>query len=458
MNYLSPLQFRVLKYSAVPGLLMLYYFFVLREQFPSSNLMGQCLKAGFIGLIIGWEFLIRKDFKRFGIFIIGAALWYFLVMLAFNRLELGIRASFFNHWYQIFSFLAFWGMLLIRGILLKDKSFIKTGLLVMFIWNYGIGALNGLYFIIEIVLNAATDSPFPIFNYIGNFISGTHQFLLPCFYYIILYFVENYLNDVDSFRQKFHSKILVIGKGEYVFFYGILFMFLIGSATSMGQLVEAWEHIRYAGEDQISSYLVFIFYLLCPMLTIILSGYLIRNIMVARSLTINLHNGFLYYLHCLPFLNLIPVLIYSSQKAVHTTTTENAVAYIKRGDSKMANWIIVVGVIMSLYGLYQGYNMYQRVSYYKESPVFTLLVATVAIFQFVRLINFLMVRNSRKAVYVLFTINLLSVCVLLFGSLELISLRVGICYMSLYLLLEIFHPTLFGGDAEAIPAAAHSEE
>jgi hypothetical protein len=124
----------------------------------------------------------------------------------------------------------------------------------------------------------------------------------------------------------------------------------------------------------------------------------------------------------------------------------------------MANWIIVVGVIMSLYGLYQGYNMFQRISYYSESAIFKFLLVTVAIFQFVRLINFLMLRNSRKAVYVLFTINLLSVCVLLLGSLELVLLRVGICYLSLYLLLEIFHPTLYGGDAEAVPATAYSEE
>lgn len=459
MNYLSPLQFRVLKYSAIPGLLMLYYYFVLREQFPTSTSMGQYLRAGSIGMIMSWEFLIRKDFKRAGIFVIGAALLYFLVMLTFNRLHLGTRASFFNIYYQVFTFLAFWGMLVIRGILLKDKSFIKTALLTMLIWYYGTGDMRGLFFIFDIAVNWMTDGPFDEARYISNFVYGLYQFLLPCFYYIILYFTENYLNDVDAFRKKFHSKILIIGRGEYIFFYCVLFMFVMGSSAAAGQLMEAWENIKYNSyQSEVISAMVIIFYMLCPMLTIVLSGYLIRNIMVSRSLTINLHDGFLYYLHLLPFLNLIPVLIYSIRKDVHTTTTENAIAYIKRGDSKMANWIIVVGVIMSIYGLYQGYNLYQYMAYYKENKVLPILVAIVAVFQFIRLINFLMLRNSRRAVYVLFTINLLSVCILLFGSLELLSLRVGICYLSLYLLLEIFHPTLFGEDAAVVPASAYTEE
>lgn len=458
MNYLSPLQFRVLKYSAIPGLLMLYYYFVLTKEFPSSNAMGQYLKAGFLGMIMSWEFLIRKDFKRAGIFVAAAALLYFLVMLTFNRLHLGTRAGFFNIFYQGFNFLAFWGMLLIRGILLKDKSFIKTALLTMFIWYYGIGDMRGLFFIFDIVLIWMIDGPFNESRYIGNVVHGLYQFLLPCFYYIILYFTENYLNDVDAFRKRFHSKILVIGRGEYVFFYCVFFMFVIGSSAAVGQLMKAWEFIGYNFQPKAISAIVIIFHMLCPMLTIVLSGYLLRNIMVSRSLTIDLHNGFLYYLHCLPFLNLIPVLIYSTRKNVHTTVSENALAYVLRDDSKMANWIIVAGFIMSVYGLYQGYNQYQYISYYKENKVFPILVAVVAIFQFIRLINFLMLRNSRKAVYVLFTINLLSICILLFGSSELISLRVGICYMTLYLLLEIFHPTLFGEDAAAVLATAYTED
>jgi hypothetical protein len=458
MNYLSPLQFRVLKYSAIPGLLMLYYYFVLIEQFPYSTSMGQYLKAGSIGLIMSWEFLVRKDFKRAGIFVIGAVLLYFLVMLTFNRLHLGTRASFFNIYYQLFTFLAFWGMLLIRGILLKDRSFVKTALLTMFIWYYGTGDMRGLFFIFDIVINWMIDGPFRESRYFSNFTYGLYQFLLPCFYYVILYFTENYLNDVNAFRQKFHSKILVMSRGEYLFFYCILFMFVMGSSAAVGQLMEAWEMVGYNFQPKAVSAIIIIFYMLCPILTIVLSGYLLRNIMVSRSLTIDLHNGFLYYLHLLPFLNLIPVLIYCTRKNVHSTVSENALAYVLRDDSKMANWIIVVGFIMSVYGLYQGYNQYQYMSYYKENKVFPIMVAVVAIFQFFRLINFLMLRNSRKAVYVLFTINLLSICVLLFGSLELISLRVGICYMTLYLLLEIFHPTLFGEDAAAVPATAYTED
>lgn len=457
MNYLSPLQFRVLKYTAVPGLLMLYYFFVLREKFPSSTDMGQYLKIGFIGLIIGWEFLVRKDFKRAGIFVIGAALLSFLLLLVFNRLQLGTRASFFNPYYHIFIFLDLLGMVLIRGFLLKDKFPIKTGVLTILIFYYGIGDLRGLSFIIEAVLHLTTQGrQSSLYQYADNFVHGLYQFLLPCFYYIILYFTENYLNDIQSFRQKFHSKILVISAGEYVFFYSVLFMFLIGGTGNLGEMVLAFEHIRYEGGNEISSMMIVLFYMLCPMLVIVLSGYLLRNIMVARSLTIGLHNGFLYYLHCLPFLNLIPVLIYSTRKAVHTTSTENAVSYINREDSKIANWIIVIGAIMSLFGLYQGYQLYQR--YSSDSSSFRFFVIAVTGIQFVRLINFLRLRNSRKAVYVLFSINLLSVCILLFGSLELISLRVGICYLSLYLLLEIFHPTLFGEDAAALPATVSSEE
>ncbi|WP_343303491.1 hypothetical protein AAHN97_18190 [Chitinophaga niabensis] len=457
MNYLSPLQFRVLKYSAIPGLLMLYYHFVLKAEFSASNSMSEYLKAGFIGMIISWEFLIRKDFKRAGIFVIAAALLYFLVMLIFNRLHLGTRASFFNIFYQGFTFLAFWGMLLIRGILLKDKFFVKTALLTIFIWLYGTGDMRGLFFIVDIVVDWLTDGPFNGSRYIGNFVYGLYQFLLPCFYYIILYFTENYLNDVDAFRKKFHSKILVIGRGEYVFFYCVFFMFVIGSSAAVGQLTQAWEMLEYNFQPAFVSAIVIIFHMLCPILTIVLSGYLLRNIMVSRSLTIDLHNGFLYYLHCLPFLNLIPLLIYSTKKNVHTTVSENALAYVLRDDSKMANWIIVIGFIMSVYGLYQGYNQYQYLSYYKENKVLPIMVAVVTLFQFIRLINFLMLRNSRKAVYILFTINLLSICVLLFGSLELLSLRVGICYMSLYLLLEIFHPTLFKEDAAAVPASAYTE-
>lgn len=349
MNYLSPLQFRVLKYSAIPGLIMLYYHFVLKAEFPTSSSIGQYLKAGSIGMIMSWEFLVRKDFKRAGIFVIAAALLYFLVMLTFNLLHLGTRASFFNIFYQGFTFLAFWGMLLIRGILLKDRSFVKTALLTIFIWLYGTGDMRGLFFIFEIVIDWMTDGPFNESRYIGNFVHGLYQFLLPCFYYIILYFTENYLNDVDAFRKKFHSKILVIGRGEYGFFYCVFFMFVIGSSAAVGQLMEAWEMIGYNFQPKAISAIIIIFYMLCPMLTIVLSGYLLRNIMVSRSLTIGLHNGFLYYLHCLPFLNLIPVLVYSVRKNVHTTVTENALAYVLRDDSKMANWIIVAGFIMSAY-------------------------------------------------------------------------------------------------------------
>ncbi|SIO54850.1 hypothetical protein [Chitinophaga niabensis] len=84
-------------------------------------------------------------------------------------------------------------------------------------------------------------------------------------------------------------------------------------------------------------------------------------------------------------------MIYSLKKNVHTTVSENALAYVLRGDSKLTNWIIVMGFIMSVYGLYQGYNY------------------------------------------------------------------AGICYMILYLLLEIFHPPLFEEDASAVPASAYSE-
>lgn len=458
MNYLSPLQFRVLKYSALPGLLMLFYYFVLREKFPTSTLMGQYIKAGSIGLIMSWEFLIRKDFKRAGIFIAGGALLYFLLMLAFNRLHLGTRAGFFNIYYQVFTFLAFWGMLLIRGILLKDRSFVKTALLTMLIWYYGTGDMRGLFFIFDILVDWITDGPSRTYQYVSIFIYGLYQFLLPCFYYIILYFTENYLNDANAFRQKFHSKILVMTREEYLFFYGVLFMFVMGSSAAMGQMMEAAEHIKYSSDSITAGVILVMFYVLCPMLTIVLSGYLLRNIMVARSLTIDLHNGFLYYLHCLPFLNLIPVLIYSTRKDAHTSISENAAAYVKRDDSKMANWIIVVGVLMSVFGLYQGYNMIQQLSFYSASDSLKAVIAVITVLQLIRLINFLRLRNSRKAVFVLFTINLLSICILLMGSLEFVSLRVGICYMSLYLLLEIFHPTLFGADAEAVPASAYTED
>lgn len=450
MNYLLPLQFRVLKYSAVPGLLMLYYYFVLSEKFPASTAMGQYLNIGFIGLIIGFEFLVRKDLKRAGIFVISAALLSFLLLLVFNQLGLGTKAGFFNPYYHLFHFLDLLGMVVIRGLLLKDKFFLKTGLLTVLICYYGTGDLRGLSFIIEAVLRVTTHGHrSPLYQYSGYFIHGLYQFLLPCFYYIILYFTENYLNDLQLFRQKFHSKILAMSAGEYVFFYSVLFMFMIGGTGNLGQMVQAFEYARYQGGNEVFSVMIVLFYTLCAMLTMVLSGYLLRNIMVARSLTIGLHNGFLYYLHCLPFLNLIPVLIYSIRKAVHTTSTENAVAYINRGDSKMANWIIVTGAIISLFGLYQGYQMYDRYSF--DSSLFKLFVLAATGLQFIRLINFLRLRNSRKAVYVLFSVNLLSVCVLLFGSLELVSLRVGICYLSLYLLLEIFHPTLFGEDAAALP-------
>lgn len=456
MNYLSPLQFRVLKYSAVPGLLMLYYFFVLREKYHPSDDMATFLKAGFMSFIVGWEFLVRKDFKRAGIFVISAALMYFLVMLAFNWMEINIRANFFHFSYQLYTFISFCGLLFIRGLLLKDKFFIKTGLLTILIWYYGTSDMRGLSFIIEAVLRVVTDGhSSPVYSYAGNFIHGVYQFLLPCFYYIILYFTENYLNDTDSFRQKFHSKILVMSAGEYVFFYSILFMLLIGSSMGLGQMVETWANIRM--EDGMKVFII-IFYNLCLVLTIVLSGYLIRNIMVARSLTIDLHNGLLYYLHCLPFLNLIPVLIYGTRKDIHTTITENAESYMKRGDSKIANWIIVIGIIMSLYGLYQGYEMLQHLHYYSASSVFKVFVIAVTGIQFIRLIIFLRLRSSRKAVYVLFSINLLSVCILLFGTIEVVAIRLGICYMSLYLLLEIFHPTLFGEDAEALPITLSSEE
>ncbi|RPD42479.1 hypothetical protein [Chitinophaga barathri] len=403
--------------------------------------------------LLSWEFLYARDWKKAGILAGTSAGIFLLTLGAYYLFDIPATGEYRPYIHiHMFSLINMLATLFVRCYLAGNTRFIITGTIVTLVTYYGFsGGLFGLYGGIS-NLGVISYSPHGY-----TILSILYNVIYVFAYFIALYLSENYFNR-DHFKAIFHSKVQLLGAKEYFLLYVITGILILNASTSAPQhlgiaLSYFWHMPEYSYYPRLTAAALFphLMEWIVQTLLVLLCGYFMRNVIVARMMTTGSRNGLLYFLHFIPLLNIIPLTAYTSRQNEHKSPVDNAMFYIQREPSQLRSWIVVLGILTALYFSFMTYRQF---SYYKGTGSNTeeMIMALIVLLGVGRLLAFLLMFNYRKAIFAILCINIF----LLFcsvgsdGGFELLGLRLALTYMSMFFLLEIFHPTLFDADAVAL--------
>jgi hypothetical protein len=460
--YFTESQTRVLKSAWICIIPLALHSLLTRYCRIDNNLIYNATYILAFMFLVCWEFLYTREWKKAGM-VAGTSAGIFgltvLIHYVFNIPSEGPALPYLP--IHILTAANHFITLTVRCYLAGNRRFMAPAAIVLLVSQYGLaGALYGLLAVNLPVLRSL------YFWEHGNTIFALAFFIIyPFAYYIALYLSENYFNR-NGFSSVFHSKMQVLGSGEYLLLNIVLMTLIVNSATSAPQNLRLI--LEYSANlPEISYYPVLtpailltnIMEIIVHALMVLICGYLLRNAVVARMTTTGSRNGILYLLHYIPVLNVIPLIIYSSRKEEHASPAGNAMYYFQRDPSKLRSWIVFAGIVITSYS---AYLLYDRLSYSHGvgTNAEEMLLVAVMLICIARVVAFFLMFNYRKAVFTLFFINFF-LAFLAHSQrdlYELTGLRLALIYLSLYFLLEVFHPTLFNTDAEALEQSAGGTE
>ncbi|RFM36786.1 hypothetical protein DXN04_04610 [Chitinophaga silvisoli] len=390
-----------------------FYDFVRRDAF-SIPFIILTLKWS---IAYSWEHIIRKDYRKV-----------LFTVLPFIVLNLKIKV-FTN---QMSSFL---------------PPFIDT-VMINIIWTcvqiiglcYIAGKKNyrQIGLVAGLMIYYTTDAPANPLNYfrfetfrITDIIA---DLFLPFLIYGWIYLAENYFNEKD-YKNILNSKIQVISGQEYRFLYALVafscWVIIYESAAFMKALTNPY--------DGFSSHVILtrVIHFVMEVSIFYITASLTRNIVISRMNTIANHNGWLYFLHYIPVLNIIVWMIFSQKPQVHTTKSENAAFYLAKHEGGINNFIIILGVLFAIWNLYGAYQY----NNYRPSAA----TAVLLLLMFAKLINYFFLDKGKSAIISLVVLGCLGACtqILALSVSErsvFVSTMAGV--LSYFFLVEIFHPEL----------------
>ncbi|NIG52736.1 hypothetical protein [Chitinophaga sp. Cy-1792] len=260
--------------------------------------------------------------------------------------------------------------------------------------------------------------------------------IFPVTYYLVLFIGDN-LTD-NSTRKDYlislRSKLTVIDKRSYLFLFIGLYSLLLPAAErcvhifSLGGMRQIQEFFSGNGLMLIS-----FLYCLGVMITV---PYVLRNILVARSMTINNTGKVWFLFHFFPVFHIIPAILYYAAPDVNVTAGENGTTY-------MSQPMPVLRYVMSGLGIavlvYQMIVLDARMD--NDVSIFYALA-------FIRIVLYILVFKKEFAAFLLPGISILIVF---------FSKDYGVAYGGLTVMLEvlamqyfqeIYHPSLEDADAE----------
>ncbi|MFB6455670.1 hypothetical protein ACE38W_10400 [Chitinophaga sp. Hz27] len=318
------------------------------------------------------------------------------------------------------TWIAWVSLMLLRTYLLDKKS--KTELITAIIVGSLLTLLPWRNTIIFMLSDLYQTKYLLWVNYVYNFA------VYPVIYYLIVYVADNISS--GDFIKVLKSKITVLDKRNYLFFtVGYYALILAGSVTMSYVCGARGLYFKY--------YLNNPFLILGALLAIgilVVVPYLLKNIVVARALTINRPEKILLILHFIPIVNIIIISIFFFSEDVNSRQEDNANLYI---DQPMSN---IRYVIVSLGGLvlFCTYIIaYSRGVYYNGA-------VSIAYLSF-RMLMLIVVLRVKWPLYILCGLSILSTFIVSYHSIG--GLIIMQAILSFHFMMEIFHPALYNEDA-----------
>lgn len=387
-----------------------------------------------LAIAYGWEHIISKDYKKTLLTIAGFIILNISVNWLIDRMYGWLPAYIDGTFIGII-----WSILQVIGVcfISGKRNFWQTGLVAGLIICY------------------TTDFPFSPLSYIRvspfNLQFVLEDFFTPFLIYGWIFLAENYFSE-KGYSNILTSKIQVVSGKEYRVLYPLVSISCWVVIYHSAVLLKAYAQNDYfrTGYSGFQSPAVLTNAVTFVMIVSIfyITATMTRNIVISRMNTIANNNGWLYLLHFIPFVNII--VWYKLYKATpkHDSKSENGIFYLIKRDAAINNYIIGIGVLFSVWGLWVAFSATR----YETSAVTGFLFLVM----FVKLVNYFLLDKGKNAI-----ISLVALATA--GSLIQFIAAAGIgrptfalfmaSVLSYFFLIEIFHPELEEADVAEIPAS-----
>ena len=291
---------------------------------------------------------------------------------------------------------------------------------------------------------------------IPDLLSAISWFILSYLFYGWYYLIDNWFN-ADGFKQTIRSKIQNITSKEYGYLFPLAstscWYAIVGLAATIGQISSIVSMLRYQEYQSAAPPVSILYFVVISLATIgifYLSAILTRNIVISRMMTIASTNSWLYFIHYIPLLNLIAWAITGMANEAHTTRRENGVLYLTRERSSIAYVIMILGIILSIIGIFTSYND-AALNYSQFKGIVTILI----LFYILKATNYMLLFKGKIAVYSLVILNVITSFIGMlaaYSEKDALFAFVMIAWYSFFFIVEVCYPELRGHDIDDLPA------
>jgi hypothetical protein len=430
MTLFTPVQFRVLKTSWIPVLIIWliqagYALGVLYKVFE-YNSDNRVFLASVIPLlvVVVWEMLVKKAWKNAAIIagtvIVVVALQSVLTDMLTRRTDGDVA-------YLIGKIDVFAGVLVIfitrcyvNGMGDKPGAAVIGALIYFLLPQDGLPLNN---------LQLARDLPiYALFTPVMRVLLALPA--IYCFficYYVIVYLLENSYK-WKNFRLVLQSRLQVMTKWEYFF----LFISLCFAYTgAIGVLDTNIYRFFEEGPQPVPVAGYLLFSTLGMILLLYTAAGLIRNVVTSRALTVGKYSFWTLLLHFIPVINIAAIVYLFCATDKPATVSEHAATYVQQERKPAQQIMIAAGILVTVFNIYMLLTQPTGL----RLPMIGLLGALylLKIFVYTRL------RTGMAAVVLVMVLNVITI--LFANSGHLIFLLASL-YLYYYLLLELFCPKL----------------
>lgn len=416
MAFLTPIQLRVLKTSFLLAILIWGLTLI-----PQSDKLHAAIKLFTFTMFLGWEFMIAKRWKDLGIITIVVCIFFGLQYL----MDIYLQKVTTDNWVLLTHmniFMAYLMAIITRFHLMGTEKKISAGILAVVIYYFlpktGNPFTNGMVY-----------SGYAVYT---NEIYITLMALLAAWlklicYYVIVFLIENGFK-WETFFGKFPSKVQIIHQWEYLF---IWMAVCFGYMGCIGDLNTRMDVLFAGGQMPGEALWMSLFFSLYDVLFIYAGTLLLRNIIIGRALTVRRYNPWLLFLHLVPVLNIIAVLICFFAEERKGTLVDNALDYINGERETAKKTLIIIGIMIT------GYNIYNMLVV--PTGLRLVGISILAVLYLLKIGAYIKLPSGKAFVYVVIGLNVITIG---YSGREYFIIYLSLIYLYYYFLLELFYPEL----------------
>ncbi|NIG52735.1 hypothetical protein [Chitinophaga sp. Cy-1792] len=370
-------------------------------------------------LMYSLEFFVLKNKRAVPVTLLGA-----LLLTGFLLFE--SRASIAEGNARIYAYAGveciIWvSLLLLRTYALEKKS--KTDLITAIIAGLLISIMPWGHSIVYIINNFLES------KYLAGFECMFGYAVFPMVYYLLVFVAENISK--NNFIQAVKSKITIMDKRTYLFAVIALYAMIVGAAITT---TNVFAPRGYGVLLHYITHVPLLLQLLVAMGVLLLAPYMLKNIVMARLLTVGKSGKLWLVGHFIPVINVIVTLVLFNSREVHSNEEENALLYVEEPESDVRYYFLIFNVFILIWGCIMVFAR-GRVS---EGKLFLSLLSF-------RLTLVSVFFRHKWPVYVLCAISVICCCSIAYG--EFAAFWMMQIVLSFYYMMEVFHPALYGEDA-----------